>query len=241
MIGRMRDFTSILPLQLEAVSYRAGDCCLLDRISAQFRAGSRSLILGPNGAGKSLLLRLCHGLLQPSDGVLSWAVDRPHAQAMVFQNPVLLRRSVRANVTYALALRGMSWRMRQRRADQVLEEAGLAPRARQPAAILSAGEKQKLALARAWALRPEVLFLDEPTANLDPGATKAIEQTINAMHAAGVKIIMTTHDMGQARRLADEILFLHRGKLCESGPSATFFAQPETREAAAFLRGELLV
>lgn len=237
----MRDYASILPLRLDAVSYKVGDCCLLEDISAQFRPGPRSLILGPNGAGKSLLLRLCHGLVQPTGGTLSWAADRPHAQAMVFQNPVLLRRSVRANVTYALALAGMSWRERQRRADQVLEEAGLAGRARQPAAVLSAGEKQKLALARAWALRPEVLFLDEPTANLDPGATRAIEQTVTAMHAAGVKIIMTTHDMGQARRLADEVLFLHRGKLCESGAAATFFTQPGTPEAAAFVRGELIV
>lgn len=237
----MRDYASILPLQLETVSYRADDCLLLDRISARFRAGPRSLILGPNGAGKSLLLRVCHGLVKPTGGTLSWAVARPHAQAMVFQNPVLLRRSVRANITYALALAGMGWRARRDRAEQVLEEAGLAARARHPAAVLSAGEKQKLVLARAWALRPEVLFLDEPTANLDPGATKVIEQTITAMHGAGVKIIMTTHDLGQARRLADEIFFLHRGKLCESGKAETFFTQPRTAEAAAFLRGELVI
>ena len=234
----------ILPLRLEAASYAVGGRALLDRISLVFDHGPRSIVLGPNGAGKSLFLRLCHGLIAPTEGRVAWSVpdgrDARRRQAMVFQTPVLLRRSVAANVDYALALRGIDRTARRARTAAALNAAGLGAFARRPARTLSGGEQQRLAIARAWALRPEVLFLDEPTASLDPAATRAVEDLISTVHASGTKIVMTTHDLGQARRLAHEILFLHHGRLLERAPVGRFFAAPGTAEAAAFIKGDLL-
>ena len=238
-----RRATSILPLRLEGVCYEAGGKRLLESVSLELDAGRLSVILGPNGAGKSLLLRLCHGLIAPSAGRIAWAAPPGtpvhHRQAMVFQRPVLLRRSVAANIAYPLRLRGIGARERAERVGEALARAGLSALARQPARSLSGGEQQRLAIARAWVLRPEVLFLDEPTANLDPAAARAIEHLIQSLHDAGAKIVLSTHDLGLARRLADEILFLHHGRLCEHGAAAEFFAQPATPEADAFLKGDL--
>ena len=158
---------------------------------------------------------------------------------MVFQRPVMLRRSAIANVVYGLKLRGVSPRERELRARDVLEAVGLASVAGRPARVLSGGEQQKLALARAWALGPEVLFLDEPTANLDPGATRDVETIIGQIRAGGTKIVMTTHNLGQAKRLGDEILFLSQGRLVERTPVEQFFTKPASAEADAFIRGEL--
>ena len=158
---------------------------------------------------------------------------------MVFQRPVMLRRSALANVVYGLKLAGLHKAERELRARDVLEAVGLEARAQQPARLLSGGEQQRLALARAWALGPEVLFLDEPTANLDPRASRDVESIIGQIRASGTKIVMTTHNLGQARRLGDEILFMESGRLVERGPVARFFSQPATAEAAAFIRGEL--
>ncbi len=234
---------SILPLRVNGLTYDAGRRRLLDGVSFELAAGARSVILGPNGAGKSLMLRLCHGLIEPGAGTVSWAVADAEArmrQALVFQKPVMLRRSAAANLAYALSCRGMKRRARGRAVADMLERTGLAPLARTPARVLSAGEQQRLALARAWILNPEVLFLDEPTASLDPASTRAVEEMIVAIGAAGAKIILTTQDLGQARRIADEILFLHRGRLLEHGPAERFFARPETAEARAFIAGELM-
>jgi tungstate transport system ATP-binding protein len=159
---------------------------------------------------------------------------------MVFQRPVMLRRSARANMLHALSLAGIAGRERAARADESLDHFGLAGLADRPARLLSGGEQQRLAIARAWSLKPEVLFLDEPTSSLDPAATKAIEEMIAAIHAEGVKIVMTTHDLGQARRVADDVLFLHHGRLLEHTPAAQFFDQPRTEAARAFVRGDLL-
>jgi tungstate transport system ATP-binding protein len=159
---------------------------------------------------------------------------------MVFQHPVMLRRSARANIDYALRLHRIPRRLRAARIGDVLADTGLGPLADQAARQLSIGEQQRLALARAWATAPDVLFLDEPTASLDPAATRAVEEIISAIDLTGTKIVMTTHDLGQARRLADEIVFLHRGRLLEHRPAADFFAGPATAEAAAFVAGRLL-
>ncbi|MCC6714585.1 MAG: ATP-binding cassette domain-containing protein [Gammaproteobacteria bacterium] len=235
---------SILPLVLRDVCLSAGGRALLDRVNLVLTAGVRTVVLGPNGAGKSLLLRICHGLISPSSGTMEWtgpgATEARVRQAMVFQRPMLLRRSVIANVDYALAVRRMSRALRTTRAREALEMAGLAPLAERPAGVLSGGEQQRVALARAWALDPEVLFLDEPTANLDPAATRAVEEAIAGIARGGTKIVMTTHDLGQARRLAEEIVFLHNGRLLEQRSAAAFFAGPGHEAARAFLRGELL-
>jgi tungstate transport system ATP-binding protein len=217
---------------------------LLCDISFTLTPGPCTVVLGPNGAGKSLLLRLCHGLIEPSLGNIHWqgpeASQAAGRQAMVFQRPVLLRRSVAANIAYALKLRGVPKGERTARVRQVLEMTGLMPLSGRFARVLSGGEQQRLALARAWATQPEVLFLDEPTANLDPAATRMIEDIIKVFRDAGTKIVMTTHDLAQARRLADEVLFLHHGRLIESSPASRFFDQPVTPEARAYIRGELL-
>jgi tungstate transport system ATP-binding protein len=151
----------------------------------------------------------------------------------------MLRRSARANVFFALEAAGVAAQERERRADEALQEVGLLHLAARPARVLSGGEQQRLALARAWALHPEVLFLDEPTASLDPSATREIETVIKAFDASGTKIIMATHNLGQARRLGDEVIYLHQGRVLERAPVETFFKQPASPEAAAFIRGEL--
>jgi tungstate transport system ATP-binding protein len=239
----MHATNTALPLRLDAVSLTLGGKPVVQDLSFEIRKGRRTMILGPNGAGKSLTLRLCHGLVRPTSGTVSWlgpARDARGRHAMVFQRPVLLRRSAEANVGHALAVAGAPRAERRTRAREALERFGLTPFAGRAARTLSGGEQQRLAIARAWALAPEVLFLDEPTSALDPAATRAVEAMVEACHADGMTIVMTTHDLGQARRLGDEVLFLHHGRLHEAGPAAEFFAGPHSAEGKAFLGGDLL-
>jgi len=222
-------------LQVEGLGYAARGVTILDGVSFTLSPGAPSFIIGPNGAGKSVLLRLLHGLLQPSAGRVAWAGTGK--QAMVFQKPVLLRRSVAANIAHALALAGIR---DEARIGAALAEVGLPHLADRAARKLSGGEQQRVALARALALRPDILFLDEPTASLDPAATRAVEEVLARIAARGMKLVMTTQDLGQARRLAGEVLLLHRGRLIEQAPAAAFFATPSSAEAQAFLRGDIL-
>jgi tungstate transport system ATP-binding protein len=233
----------ILPLRIEALSFAAGGRTIIEPLSAEIAAGPTTIILGANGAGKSVLMRLLHGLLQPSRGSIHWrdadARRVRRSQAMVFQRPVMLRRSALDNVLYALDLHGVTAGERHGVALEALASVGLAHVAQRPARTLSGGEQQRVALARAWALHPEVLFLDEPTANLDPRATREIENVIKAFDAAGTKIVMATHNLAQARRVGDEVLFLHEGRLAERAPVADFFSRPASPEAADFLKAEM--
>jgi tungstate transport system ATP-binding protein len=235
-----------LPLRAEGLCYAANGVPILRGVSFALEAGPPALIIGPNGAGKSVLLRLLHGLLPPTAGAVRWAGEsrgggrRMPRDAMVFQRPVMLRRSVLANAAYPLKLAGLPRAERLARARAALERVGLDGMTDRPARRLSGGEQQRLALARASALNPEVLFLDEPSASLDPAATLAVERIVSDIAAQGTKVVMTTQDLGQARRLAGEVLFLHRGRLLEHAPAAGFFAGPRAPEAAAFLRGELV-
>jgi tungstate transport system ATP-binding protein len=240
----MRHPATLLPLQLDEVTFAAGGRSILERITARIEAGPRTVILGPNGAGKSVLMRICHGLLAPTAGAVRWnGPERPgekRKQAMVFQRPVMLRRSALGNVAYALARAGVPRAERVRRAHEALERVGLDRLAHSQARVLSGGEQQRLALARAWAMEPEVLFLDEPTASLDPNAARAVHLIIQAIHEAGTKIVMTTHNLGLAKHFADEVLFLNDGRLVEHVPAAQFFSHPASRDGEAFIRGELL-
>ena len=230
----------ILPLQVDGLSFRAGSVEVLSDVSFRIEPGTRTMVLGPNGAGKSVLLRLLHGLLMPTAGKVIWSAgDAAHAQAMVFQRPVMMRRTVCENIEFALYLNGINT-ARRSAALAALEQVGLAHLADRPARLCSGGEQQRVALARAWALKPQVLFLDEPAASLDPAATRAIEEAIAAMHRDGSTIIMTTHDLGQAKRLADRVLFLNHGCLLGDAPAQEFFQQPGSPEAVAFIKGELL-
>ena len=234
---------SILPLSAEGLGFSAGGAEILRDVSLKITAGAPTLLIGANGAGKSVLLRLLHGLLKPSAGRVFWAMPPEHAarrQAMVFQRPVLLRRSVLANTLYPMALAGVVREDRDARAEEALALVGLADRAADPARKLSVGQQQRLALARAAALQPELLFLDEPSASLDPAATRAVEEIVLTLAQRGTKIVMTTHDLAQARRLAGDVVFLHRGSVLEQAPAEAFFQQPASTTARAFLRGELV-
>lgn len=237
----------ILPGTASGLGFRAGGARLLEGVDLILEGNGTTVILGPNGAGKSLLLRLLHGLLTPTEGTVRWNGRPPdrevrRRQAMVFQKPVLLRRSVSANVRYALRVQGrLSRDERQRRTREALEQAGLAHLARRQARVLSGGEQQRLALARAWAVRPEVLFLDEATTSLDPHGAQAVEALVEEIRAQGTKVIAATHDLGQARRLADEVIFLHRGRPIERSPAPAFFESPTSEQARAFLAGDLVL
>ncbi|PJX15353.1 ABC transporter ATP-binding protein [Halomonas sp. 141] len=226
-------------LHFQQVSFCHRGDTLLAPTTLALHGCRRTLVMGPNGAGKSLLMRLAHGLLRPSSGQVTWE-GKPPVQAMVFQRPVLLRRSALDNLTYALAVHRVPRRQRKALALQALEKFGLTSLAKRPARVLSGGEQQRLTLARAWLLKPAVLFLDEPTSALDPAAIKAVEDAVNEFHQAGTRIVMTTHDLHQARRLADDVLFMYSGQLIEHTSAEDFFDTPATAQARAFIRGELV-
>jgi tungstate transport system ATP-binding protein len=236
----------LLPLELKGLSLVAGGRRLIDGVDLSLEYPGISVIMGPNGAGKSLLLRLMHGLMAPTKGDILWAGIPMNGQirrrqAMVFQKPVLFRRTAAANITHALGLRGVVRSERLPRAYQALQLAGLESRASTPARVLSGGEQQRLCLARALSLIPDVLFLDEPTASLDPASTLAIERLLIDAQHRGIKVIVVTHDVGQARRLAQDIIFLHHGKIIEHQPAPRFFIEPDSDVARAFMAGRLVL
>lgn len=233
---------SLLPLEVDALCYRVEREDLLRDISVTVDSAGITGILGPNGAGKSLFLRLLHGLLEPVSGEIRWHHQRldktiRRRQALVFQKPVLMRRSVAANIDFVL---NPGTRSRQRR-DEVLQHAGLYRQRSQPARLLSGGEQQRLALARALATEPEVLLLDEPCASLDSATTLQIENLLQETSARGVKIVLVTHDIGQARRLADDVIFMHGGRLLEYQTASTFFDSPSSSQARAYLDGKIVI
>jgi tungstate transport system ATP-binding protein len=240
----MRAPSSDLPIVLDDASYRVRDVAILERVSLEVASGAPTVLIGPNGSGKTTLLRLMMGLIEPTGGTLTWG-GRAQApavrRAIVFQRPTMLRRSAAANVRYALASAGVARAQWNGRVAELLALVGLAGLGERPARRLSGGEQQRLALARALAREPEVLFLDEPTASLDPAATKALEDVVTTVAARGIKVVMSTHDLGEARRLAGEIVLMHRGRVLECAPAAEFFTGPKTQEARRFVAGELLV
>jgi tungstate transport system ATP-binding protein len=236
----------VLPIQGTGLVLERGGRRILDGIDVELAGTGLLVLAGPNGAGKSMLVRVLAGLVSPTAGRVTWAgspPDRGRAPRIgfVFQRPVLLRRSALANVDYALAVAGVARAERRRQAQAALERARLAHLADAPARLLSGGEQQLLSIARVLATGPEILILDEPTAHLDPSATMAIEGLIDAVRSEGTRVLLITHDLGQARRLADEIAFLNHGRIIERTPSAEFLARPATAEAQAFMRGEIVV
>ena len=240
----MRAPDNDLPIVLDEVRYGVRGLMILDRVSLTIASGAPTVLIGPNGSGKTTLLRLVMGLIEPTAGRITWGgrpQGSPERRAIVFQRPVMLRRSVVANVEYALSSAGVARADWSTRVAELLNLVGLAGFGSRAARRLSGGEQQRLALARALARDPQVLLLDEPTASLDPAATKAIEDVIRAVVARGIKVVLSTHDLGEARRLAGEIVLLHRGRVIESSPAAEFFTAPTTREARQFVAGELLL
>jgi tungstate transport system ATP-binding protein len=239
--------SAILPIEGRSLVFERDKRRIIDGVDIVLGAAEGTMaIMGPNGAGKSVLLRLLVGLIAPDAGTVTWAGSRPsreraHKVGFVFQKPVLLRRSVLSNVAYPLKVAGVSRRSRMKLAETALEAAGLSHLAGSAARVLSGGEQQRLSIARALATRPEMLILDEPASNLDPASTAAIEGVLREVRAAGTRIVLVTHDLGQARRVAEEVMFLYRGRILEHAPAASFFEAPRTREAKAFLAGELVL
>jgi tungstate transport system ATP-binding protein len=223
-------------LTIDGLGLTEGATRIIDDVSLSLTA-QHTVVLGPNGAGKSTLLRLIHGLLHPTGGSLSW--PQTLTQAMVFQRPVMLRTTALANVIYGLKLKGYTASECEQRARQALARVGLDTIAKRPARLLSGGEQQRVALARAWALEPQLLILDEPTASLDPASSREVERIINDIAASGTRILMTTHNLGQARRIAEEIIFIDRGRIVEQTPVEQFFTQPRTAAAQDFLHEEM--
>lgn len=220
---------------------------LLDGVTLRLApAPAFTAVMGPNGSGKTLLVTLLAGLAAPSQGQVLWDGAAPdgaahRARGFVFQRPVMLRRSVEANVRHALSTLGLDRAEARTRTAAALAQTGLAALAARPAPVLSGGEQARLALARALARQPRLLFLDEPTANLDPAATLAVESIAGLARANGVKIVLVTHDVGQARRLADEVVFMALGRVVEHAPAEAFFARAQSPEARAFLEGRIVV
>ena len=234
----------MLPLELDQVEYVSGRLQLIRGLSLKIDNPGITVLMGPNGAGKSLLLRLMHGLLEPVAGKLSWNGAHPgdgirSRQAMVFQRPVLLRRSVLANLEFVLKQRGLP--IEKSECLALLGRMGLDGLEQRPARLLSGGEQQRLAVARALATHPQVLFMDEPTSSLDPASTSMIETIVRETAAEGVKVFFVTHDVAQGRRLADDVVFMHQGRLIEYTPASRFFDNPETAAASQYLAGQILV
>lgn len=231
----------MFPLRVAGLRFQPNGRAILDGVDLELSGEGITVVLGPNGAGKTLLLHLLAGLLPPHGGGFDWggAAQPDGRLAMVFQQPMLLRLSVFTNVEFALRPQPLTAGERRARTAEVLERVGLGHRAGDCARLLSGGERQRLALARAWAMRPQLLLLDEPTAALDPTATETVERIIREIRTEGAKVLMTTHNLGQATRLADDIVFLADGRVQEHDTAPRFFAHPQSPAARAFLQGEL--
>jgi tungstate transport system ATP-binding protein len=231
----------MFPLRISSLRFQPNGRAVLDGLDLELSGEGISVILGSNGTGKTLLLRLLAGLLPADGGTITWgeAAQPAGRLAMVFQQPMLLRLSVFTNVEFALRPQDLNTAERRARSEEVLARVGLAHRARDCARLLSGGERQRLALARAWAMRPRLLLLDEPTASLDPSATEAVERIIREIRTDGAKVLMTTHNLGQATRLADDVVFLADGRVQEHEAAQRFFARPQSAAARAFMQGEL--
>jgi tungstate transport system ATP-binding protein len=237
---------TLLPIRADGLVFEGVGRRLVDNITLDISGDGVTAVIGPNGAGKTLLLRLLSGLLAPSSGRVTWGgrpPDETRARdlGILLQQPVLLRRTALANLAYPLTLRGMSRENRDAKARDMLRRAGLTHIGDTPARLLSGGEQRRLALARTLVAEPAVLFLDEPAANLDPSAAAAMERLILETRTAGVPILLITHDIGCARRLASRVLFMAQGRIVEDGPAPSFFAKPQSAEARAFLAGEIVL
>ncbi len=231
---------SVLPLTLTNATAHMRGKKLVGPVSLTLAPEGFTMVIGPNGAGKTTLLRLMHGLQRCSAGTVEWAAPARDQQAFVFQSPIMMRRTVRDNLAYPLRLRGMSKAAAHEKVDKCAGNFGLSELLDSRAPTLSGGEKQKLSLARALIAEPEILFLDEPCANLDGRATREIESVLQQVQARGTRLVMSTHDMGQARRLAQDVVFMLHGKVHEHAAAESFFETPKSPEATAFIKGDIV-
>lgn len=233
----------MFPLEAKGAVVRRQGKVLVGPIDLTLQQQGVTIVIGPNGAGKTTLLKMLHGIGRLNAGSLNWACPMEEAQkrqGFVFQAPVMMRRSVTDNIAYPLRLIGMQRAVARDKAKDWAKKVGLGHAADQQATMLSGGERQKLALARALIRDPEVLFLDEPCASLDGRATREIEEILIRAAGGGTRLIMSTHNMGQAQRLADEVIFVLHGKIHEFSPAEQFFSGPETKQGRAFLNGDIV-
>ena len=222
---------------LQSVGVQFGQVGALVDCNLRINAGERVALIGSNGSGKSTLLRVLHGLVKPSAGNLT--ADSSAAQAMLFQRPYMLRASVLHNIALGLWLRGQTWTAAKTQAAQALERVGLAGLSARNAKALSIGQQQRVALARAWALKPQVLLLDEPTASLDPAAKHEVERLMAEFAGRGMTLIFSSHNLGQVKRLASRVVYLEHGNIVADLPTHDFFNGPLPQAAENFLKGEL--
>jgi len=223
---------------LQAVGVQFGRVQALRGCTLHIAPGERLALVGSNGSGKSTLLRTLHGLVAPASGSLQ--VDARARQAMLFQRPYMLRASVLNNVALGLWLKGVAWTPAKAQALQALERVGLADLAGRHAKALSGGQQQRVALARAWALKAQVLLLDEPTSSLDPAAKREVERLMAEFADDGMTLIFSSHNLGQVKRLARRVVYLEQGRLVADLPTGAFFAGPLPAAAENFLKGELV-
>ena len=234
---------SILPVVLKDAKVIRNGKCLVGPLNLTLGAEGMTIVMGPNGSGKTSMLRLMHGLERISAGTITWSGSEAEVrarQSFVFQTPIMLHRSVEENLIYPLTVHRKDKAKAKAFAHDWAARIGLGDRMAQSATRLSGGEKQKLALARALMSKPDLLFLDEPSANLDGRATREIEEILLEVRAGGGRIIMATHDIGQAKRLADDVMFMFQGQLIEQSIAEDFFEEPKTRQANAYLRGDIV-
>ena len=237
------DRHDLTPIQFVDLSVVLGQKLILDKINCKIKSNSITAVLGPNGAGKSIFLQTINGLVFIQSGRLTFNSMQNNQkireqQAMVFQTPVLLRRTVMANMQFVSNLRN---KKSNQLLKNLLDKVGLEGYEEKPARLLSGGEKQRLSMARALIVNPSLLLLDEPTANLDPYSLNLIEDLVLEENSIGKTVIFTTHDMSQAKRLATDVIFLNKGKVLEQTVSKTFFKKPKTFEAQKYINGEILI
>lgn len=232
-----------LPLTVKHLTYSKDKTVLLNDVNLDINGSNSTIILGHNGAGKSLLLKLLHGVIKPDSGSIYWNKDKPDSRqywrSFLLQKPTFFKRSVRYNIEFVLKIAATPKNERESRCDEALAICGLQNLSERNAHSLSGGEQQKLSLARAWVLKPDVLLLDEPTVALDPPFTLSFEEIIQQFKQSHTKVIMTTHDLAQAKRLADEIVFIYGGMILENSSAEQFFRRPESEEAKKFISGKL--
>lgn len=236
--------TSQLSVKLSDLVVKRRGSTILGPLDLELESEGFTVVLGPNGAGKTTLLKVLHGVERVTRGSVDWSIPAEvarRAQAYVFQNPIMLRRTVAQNLAYPLKVQGVDKAIIERLIHEWAKRIGLADAMDRPAPRLSGGEKQKLALGRALIRKPKVLFLDEPCANLDGRSTRDIEDLLLQASKEGTRIIMTTHDLGQCRRLARDVVFLLNGKVHETGVAGDFMTSPRTPEARSFLKGDILL
>ncbi len=240
----MQSNNKSLPLLLKNVSYCVDEISLIKNVNLKIASTGSTVILGHNGSGKSLLLKLMHGVITPSSGQITWnnssSNTNPYWRTFLLQRPTFFKQSVRYNVEFVLRIANTPKSEYKLRCQQALEICGLSNLADRNTHSLSGGELQKLSLARAWVLNPSVVLLDEPTVALDPPSVLGFENIIQQPKQTDTKVIMTTHDLSQAKRLADEIVFIDSGKVVEQLPAEIFFSGPVSNQAQNFISGELI-